>query len=300
MLGTIHLHNPNVHAFEAFAAHNDWAGQPFWMLNTLRFKTGEAAVEANRHYGKQMRGILQGVGGRLIYSAPVARTLIGEKEWETVIIIEYPSPAAFLAMATSAALAQASAARIASFADQFLIPISAGWMPAVYREEPSGATTGNIRHWTATEVETTPNAFIGAHHTKMSTARANDFVNNDRFAPATGRVCMLNLLKYAPDGGKDTHGAYAQGGGSTFPGGSLKAQFGLRFTYASRKTFQTLIGETDWDAVALVEYPSRDHFLSMGGSSAFQELHTGREAGLSQTSIICSQPAVVHTTPPHA
>ena len=148
------------------------------MLNTFRFKTGEAAVEANRHYGKQMREILQGVGGRLIYSAPVARTLIGEKEWETVIIIEYPSPEAFLAMATSAALAQASAARIASFADQFLIPIPAGWLPAVYREEPIGAT--------------------------------------------------------------------------------------------------------------------------MRGSSAFQELHTGRQAGLSQTSIICSQPAVVPTTPPHA
>ena len=74
MLGTIHLHNPNVHAFEAFAASNNWAGQPFWMLNTFRFKTGEAAVEANRHYGKQMRHILQGVGGRLIYRAPVARS----------------------------------------------------------------------------------------------------------------------------------------------------------------------------------------------------------------------------------
>ena len=78
----------------------------------------------------------------------------------------------------------------------------------------------------------------------------------------------------------------------------LKAQFGLRFMYASRKTFQTLIGETDWDAVALVEYPSRDHFFSMGGSSAFQVLHAGREAGLSQTYIICSWPAVVNTLLP--
>ncbi len=29
MLGNIHLHNPNVHVFKAFAENNDWAGQPW-------------------------------------------------------------------------------------------------------------------------------------------------------------------------------------------------------------------------------------------------------------------------------
>ncbi len=300
MLDTIHLHNPNVQAFEAFATDNDWAGQPFWMLNTFRFKTGAVAAEANRLYSEHMRDILRGVGGRLMYRAPVARTLIGEKAWEAVAIVEYPSPEAFLAMATSEALAQASTARIASFADQFLIPISAGWMPAVYRQESIGATTGTIVLWTTTAVDTTPNALIGAHHTKMGPARAVDFIRDDRFTPATGRVWMLNLLQYAPEGGKDVYRAYTQGLGDSFPGGSLMAQFGLRVTYAARRTFQSLIGDINWDAVALVEYPSRDHFLSMGGSPAFQELHRGREAGLRQTYLICSQPAVVTTMPPPA
>ena len=90
---------------------------------------------------------------------------------------------------------------------------------------------------------------------------------------------MLNLLKYAPDGGNAKHGAYVRGGGEGFPGGSLQKQFGVRVQYASTRAFRTLIGGTDWDAVGIAEYPSRDHFLSMGACPAYRELHGGREGG---------------------
>ena len=97
---------------------------------------------------------------------------------------------------------------------------------------------------------------------------------------------MLNLLKYAPDGGKAQHDAYVAGGGNTFPGGSLGRQFGLRIAYSARRTYGSLIGASDWDSVAIVAYPSRDHFLTMGGNADYIRLHEGRKAGLAQTYIV--------------
>ena len=284
------MQNANPRAFEAFAADADWADRPFWMLNTRRFADGEAG--ARRHAlhleeSPQSREIMADVGGRLIYNTPVARTLMGRREWEYVAIVEYPSPQRFMKMITSAALERSMQSSPAASLDHLLIPISAGWRPSVYREDPPLSALPQISHWTASDVETRASAFVGDHHTQMTPERARAFVKDDRLAADAGRVWLLNLLKYAPGGGKENYDAQDQG--------ALRTHFGRRVKYASTRTFQSLVGAPDWDAVEIVEYPSRDHFLSMGAAPEFRKLHGGRRQRLSETYTICTLPALVNT-----
>ena len=287
---TIHLHNPNTADMEAFAADGEWADSPFWMLNTFAFHGGDAARDANRAYSERMVEILVGVGAHMVIRAPVARTLIGERVWEAAAVVEYPSPRAFWEMATSTELAAASSFRIAAFRDQFLIPISRGWMPGFDPDKPVRARA-EITNWSADDVARTDNAFVGGHPTQAAPAQAVDFVTDAAFA--AGPVWMLNLLRYAPDHGKEKHDAYVEGGGNNFPGGSLGQQYGLRVVYSARRTYRTLIGSPHWDAVAIVAYPSRDHFLTMGAHADYIALHEGRKAGLAETYIIAMQPRLI-------
>jgi hypothetical protein len=47
-----------------------------------------------------------------------------------------------------------------------------------------------------------------------------------------------------------------------------------------------LIGEEEWDAIALVEYPSRKAFIEMAMSKQMEGIHHNREAGLDRTVLI--------------
>ena len=227
-----HLHSPNELAMGRFARNRDWQDQPFWMLNTFRYLSGAPAAEAARRYGQQMRSVLEGVGARVVMQAPVARTAIGERKWGAAAVVEYPSPEAFHTMATGDALAAASPDRIASFADQYLIPVSRGFMPG-YDPDAPVRPRSDIRTWNRAALEATPNAFIGEHHTQMSVDRAMALLEDPRFDHSQP-VWMLNLLKYSPDGGKALHVGYIAAGGQSFPGGSLGRQFGLRVVYSAR------------------------------------------------------------------
>lgn len=276
------MHEPNVDAFEALADDGVWADKPLWMLNIFAYHSGDEAREANRHYARLMSDILASVGARVVMQAPVALSLIGPKPWQAAAIVEYPSPAAFLTMATSNALADASDVRRAAFADQFLIPVSAGWMPGFDPDKPVRPRV-DATAWTPQDLDT-PNAFIGDHHAQASVESAREFVGDARLDQ--GPVWMLNLMKYAPGVGKSAHDGYVAGGGDNFPGGSLGRQFGLRVVYSARRTGRSLIGATDWDSIAIVSYPSRDYFLTMGANADYIALHEGRKAGLQETYII--------------
>ena len=57
------------------------------------------------------------------------------------------------------------------------------------------------------------------------------------------------------------------------------------------KPQQVLIGATEdeWDAVALVQYPSRKEFVAMVSTPEYEKAHEHREAGLERTVLIaCS------------
>ena len=51
-----------------------------------------------------------------------------------------------------------------------------------------------------------------------------------------------------------------------------------------------LIGPTaeDWDAIALVQYPSRKAFIEMTSTKDYDEAHEHREAGLERTLVLAT------------
>jgi len=87
-----------------------------------------------------------------------------------------------------------------------------------------------------------------------------------------GAVTMLNLLEFAPEGGRER---YAEYGAAVAP---LLERAGGRIVYAGEPG-PVLLGERSWDMVLLVEYPSRKAFLEMIGSDAYQAIaHLRTEA----------------------
>ena len=110
----------------------------------------------------------------------------------------------------------------------------------------------------------------------------------------TGPVCMVNLLKFKPraeyeDGresnisGKQAYGMY----------GARMREFcesrGCRFLFASAVA-QMIIGsvEEEWDAVAIMEYPSKEAFVAIAISPEVQEISIHRSAGLAGQLLIAT------------
>ena len=88
-----------------------------------------------------------------------------------------------------------------------------------------------------------------------------------------GPVVMLNLLRFAPDRGREGYAAYV----SHFREHS--ARFGAELVYAGAGS-TALVAEAgqDWDAVLLVRYPSRQAFSAMVADPDYQagtHLRTG-------------------------
>jgi uncharacterized protein (DUF1330 family) len=82
---------------------------PIVMLNLLHFKEradgidaadGITGSEAYARYGAEATKFLARAGGRILWSGAAQESVIGphEREWDMVIVVEYPSRAAFLGM----------------------------------------------------------------------------------------------------------------------------------------------------------------------------------------------------------
>ena len=91
-----------------------------------------------------------------------------------------------------------------------------------------------------------------------------------------GPVVMVNLLKFKPGGGSKAYGKYA----SAF--GKMLAEAGGRFLFQGRVE-ATIVGDQDYHAVALVEYPSREVFRRITTSEAYEAIHVYRDEGLERT-----------------
>lgn len=86
---------------------------PFVMVNLLKFKSRAEypdgsdsdlpGAAAYARYGAAVSKLVEGLGGRVRYSGAVTGLLLGEVEelWDAVALAEYPSLAAFRAMAMS-------------------------------------------------------------------------------------------------------------------------------------------------------------------------------------------------------
>lgn len=70
---------------------------PIFMLNLLRF-TPDGGAEAYARYGEAAAPHLEKTGASVRYLGNVMATVIGGETWDEVILVEYPSVAAFLQM----------------------------------------------------------------------------------------------------------------------------------------------------------------------------------------------------------
>jgi uncharacterized protein (DUF1330 family) len=87
-------------------------------------------------------------------------------------------------------------------------------------------------------------------------------------------VVMLNLLRFRPDGGRESYQRYRD----AIAG--VTARHGVQITYvgAGERALAAEEGQA-WDMVALVRYPSRTHFAAMVRDPEYREhAHLRRDA----------------------
>lgn len=72
---------------------------PVVMLNLLKFNDG--GVARYMEYGVAVAPLLAKVGGKLRFQGVAAELVIGDEAWDLVLLVEYPSRAAFLSMVSS-------------------------------------------------------------------------------------------------------------------------------------------------------------------------------------------------------
>ncbi len=103
-------------------------------------------------------------------------------------------------------------------------------------------------------------------------------------APETGKVVMLNLLKFKPGTGAASYNEYGR------HVAKILDKIGARILF-SGQVAQSVIGvDGDWDAIAIVEYPSRKVFLEMGMSAEYHAIHHFRDEGLERTELYAINP----------
>jgi uncharacterized protein (DUF1330 family) len=87
------------------------------MVNLLKFRSDDASdgegVAEYRRYGDVALEMVRAQGGRVLWGGTAEQILIGdaEQDWDAVIVVEYPSRAAFLAMVSSPEYLEAHAHR---------------------------------------------------------------------------------------------------------------------------------------------------------------------------------------------
>lgn len=283
---------PDPAALQAFGSDPAWAGRPFWMLNVLMLKNAAKYQEYARYMEAEL---LPKANARPVFDG-YARTVIGRKAYQRVIIVEYPSPEDFLKMAMSPAYAKGHGARRQGLAEQYLIPMRPGWF---HLGRPAPAASRPIQRFTAPAAAATPSGLVGSAVdgaregvTSASCAQAEAFVLDDLLGP--GKVVWhLNLLRFAGEAGKQSYQGYAKAMGGR---SGVLSQFGARSTLATA-CYKSLLGDADFDEAIFAEYPSRDAFLSMGASDEYLRTAHLRHRGLEETYIISCLPQYVDEQP---
>jgi uncharacterized protein (DUF1330 family) len=118
------------------ALRNDPSPKPIVMLNLLKFrvaaqypdgrKSDLTGAQAYAIYVEAMRKIVEREGGKFLFVGDVKYLTIGEVEanWDIAGLVEYPSPAAFVKIATSPEVAEIGVHRAAGLEGQLLIRVS--------------------------------------------------------------------------------------------------------------------------------------------------------------------------------
>ncbi|ORW48770.1 hypothetical protein AWB90_11105 [Mycobacterium paraense] len=116
---------PAPEQFAALAARPSDA--PVVMVNLLKFKT-PGGLESYLQYGQEVVPHLQRVGATLRYAGAAPSNVIGDGErpwWDAILIVEYPTPQAFIDMVTTPEYAKVHEHRAAGLERGDLIATSA-------------------------------------------------------------------------------------------------------------------------------------------------------------------------------
>lgn len=103
-------------------------------------------------------------------------------------------------------------------------------------------------------------------------------------ASETGKLVMLNLLKFKPGTGAASYAEYGR------QVAKILERIGARILFAGPVAQSVAGNDGDWDAIAIVEYPSRKAFLAMGMSAEYQAIHHFRDEGLERTELYAINP----------
>jgi uncharacterized protein (DUF1330 family) len=103
--------------------------RPVVMLNLLKFKAqadsgGESGRASYERYATAMRKVVEGQGGRFLWTGYVDSVVIGGAEadgFHAVGIVEYPSRKKFVEIATSREVQEMGADRAAGLESQWLL-----------------------------------------------------------------------------------------------------------------------------------------------------------------------------------
>jgi len=87
--------------------------------------------------------------------------------------------------------------------------------------------------------------------------------------PGDTPIDMLNLMRLVPETGKASFAAYSK---AVAP---LIGKAGGKQLYSGRYN-KALMGDGDWQVVAIVRYPSKQAFLDMVNSEAYQAIYHHR------------------------
>jgi uncharacterized protein (DUF1330 family) len=101
-----------------------------------------------------------------------------------------------------------------------------------------------------------------------------------------GPVVMLNLLRFAPDGGRESYAKYAAALRHSY-----LDKYGAEVLYAGQGS-TALVAEPgqDWDAVLLVRYPSRQAFSQMVADPDYQQFTHFRTEALTEAVLQATIP----------
>jgi uncharacterized protein (DUF1330 family) len=121
---------PTPEQFAALAARP--ADAPVVMVNLLKFKT-PGGLESYQRYGREVTPHLERVGATVRYAGTAPVVIIGDGErpwWDAILIVEYPTPQAFIDMVTTQEYTKVHEHRAAGLERGDLIATSA-WSVAV-------------------------------------------------------------------------------------------------------------------------------------------------------------------------
>ena len=102
-----------------------------------------------------------------------------------------------------------------------------------------------------------------------------------------GPVVMLNLLRFVPGTGAEGYMFYVE----HFSSSGINEKYGLQVVYAGPGSTALVADDGQaWDMVALVQYPSRRHFVDMVHDPLYQQFEHLRTEALLESVLQATTP----------